>query len=88
MQLYVEGEVPERLRATGQTVLGTVMSVGAVLSHLWAGAALETWGADAPYLISGPLAIVLGLCAWLFLRPQGEEISPWSSHGIEAGAGD
>ena len=29
--LYVEGEIPARLRATGQTVLGTVMGIGSVL---------------------------------------------------------
>ncbi len=70
MQLYVEAEVPDRLRATGQTMLGTVMSVGAVLSHVWAGTALEHWGANAPYLISGPLSIGLGVLAWFFLRAQ------------------
>lgn len=67
MQLYVEGEVPDRLRATGQTVLGAVMSIGAVLSHLWAGMALEHLGPNAPYLISGPLSIGLGIYAWFFL---------------------
>jgi len=70
MQLYVEGEVPARLRATGQTVLGTVMSIGAVLSHLWAGTALGHLGATAPYLIAGPLALGLGIGAWFFLHPQ------------------
>jgi len=72
MQLYVEGEVPARLRATGQAVLGTVMSLGAVLSHLWAGAALEHLGASAPYLISGPISIGLGIYAWFFLRAEAE----------------
>jgi PPP family 3-phenylpropionic acid transporter len=76
MQLYVEAEVPSRLRATGQTVLGTAMSLGAVLSHLWAGAALEHLGANAPYLISGPLSIVLGIYAWFFLRAQAEAATP------------
>ena len=68
MQLYVEGEVPERLRVTGQTLLGAMMSMGAVLSHLWAGLALERLGADAPYLIAGPAALGLGVSAWFFLR--------------------
>ncbi len=77
MQLYVEGEVPDRLRATGQTVLGTVMSIGAVLSHLWAGAALEHLGANAPYLISGPISIGLGIYAWFFLEAKVDRsISP------------
>jgi PPP family 3-phenylpropionic acid transporter len=76
MQLYVEGEVPSRLRATGQTILGTAMSLGAVLSHLWAGAALEYLGANAPYLISGPISIGLGIYAWFFLRPQTEATTP------------
>lgn len=70
MQLYVEGEVPDRLRATGQTVLGAVMSMGAVVSHLWGGAALEHLGADGPYLIAGPMSICLGIFAWYFLRAQ------------------
>lgn len=73
MQLYVEGEVPARLRVTGQTLLGTVMSTGAVLSHLWAGTALEHLGAGAPYLIAGPLAIALGCAAWFFLHPQADD---------------
>ncbi|MGR8947892.1 MAG: MFS transporter [Gammaproteobacteria bacterium] len=70
MQLYVEAEVPARLRATGQTVLGAVMSIGAVISHLWAGVALEQWGANAPYLIAAPVSIALGLSAWFFLHEQ------------------
>lgn len=70
MQLYVEAEVPDRLRATGQTVLGAVMSIGAVMSHLWAGVALEYWGANAPYLISGPVSVGLGIAAWFFLKAQ------------------
>jgi PPP family 3-phenylpropionic acid transporter len=78
MQLYVEGEVPGRLRVTGQTILGTAMSLGAVLSHLWAGAALEHLGANAPYLISGPISIGLGIYAWFFLRPQAEAATPHS----------
>ena len=70
MQLYVEGEVPDRLRATGQTVLSTVMSLGAALSHLWAGTALEHVGVNAPYLIAAPASIVLGVFAWFYLHPQ------------------
>jgi len=70
MQLYVEGEVPDRLRATGQTVLGAVMSMGAVISHLWGGLALEYLGADGPYLIAGPISICLGIFSWHFLRAQ------------------
>lgn len=70
MQLYVEGEVPDRLRATGQTVLGAVMSMGAVVSHLWGGVALEHLGADGPYLIAGPISIGLGTFAWYFLHAQ------------------
>jgi len=71
MQLYVEGEVPEQLRVTGQTLLGMMMSVGAVLSHLWCGLALGRFGADAPYLIAGPAALGLGVMAWFFLRAPG-----------------
>jgi len=72
MQLFVEQEVPARLRATGQTLLGTVMSIGTVLSHLWVGAALEHLGANAPYLIAGPIALGLGVCAWFFLGTKGD----------------
>ena len=70
MQLYVEGEVPDRLRSTGQAVLGTVMSMGAVVSHLWAGITLDHIDIDAPYLISAPLSIALGVSAWFFLHDQ------------------
>ena len=76
MQLYVEATVPERLRATGQTVLGAVMSIGAVGSHLWGGFALEHMGSDAPYLLAGPGAIVLGLLALPFLRTPVQERPP------------
>lgn len=78
MQLYVEGEIPDRLRATGQTVLGTVMGIGSVLSHLWAGTALEHLGANAPYLISGPISIGLGIYAWFFLQAQAGTANPRS----------
>ena len=70
MQLYVEGEVPEALRVTGQTLLGTVMSIGSVLSHLWAGFALEHFGPSVPYFVSGMASIALGVFAWFFLRPR------------------
>ena len=70
MQLYVEGEVPEALRVTGQTLLGTVMSLGSVLSHLWAGFALEHFGPNVPYFVSGIASIALGVFAWFFLRPR------------------
>lgn len=75
MQLFVEGEVPERLRATGQTLLGTVMSLGAVISQLWAGVALEHLGANGPYLIAGPIAIGLGAAAWFLLGDNPERSS-------------
>lgn len=67
MQLYVEEEISPHLRATGQTILGTIMGLGAVISHLWAGIALEHLGSSAPYLIAGPASIVLGIYAWHFL---------------------
>jgi PPP family 3-phenylpropionic acid transporter len=67
MQLYVEGAVPARLRATGQTVLGTVISAGAVLSNLWVGFALERFGATTPYVVAGFGGIALGSIAWRIL---------------------
>ena len=68
MQLYVEGAVPERLRSTGQTVLGTVISAGAVLSNLWVGFALDRFGATVPYLVAGFGGITLAGVAWFVLR--------------------
>jgi len=70
MQLYVEKEVPDRLRSSGQAILTTVIGLGSVLSHLWTGIALEKYGASYPYYISGSLALVLGYFAWVFLPSQ------------------
>ena len=68
MQLYVEQEVPENLRATGQTLLGAIMGLGAVISHLWTGIVLEHIGSSVPYLIAGSMSITLGIYGWFFLE--------------------
>ena len=67
MQLFVENEVPDKIRVTGQALLGATMGLGAVISHLWFGFTLEHLGADMPYLITGTVAILLGLAAWFIL---------------------
>ena len=67
MQLFVENEVPDKIRVTGQALLGATMGLGAVISHLWFGFTLEHLGAEMPYLITGTMAILLGLAAWFIL---------------------
>ena len=71
MQLFVEEEVPDKIRVTGQTLLGATMAFGAVISHLWSGFVLEHLGAEMPYLIAGSLSLLLGLAAWFFLDRTG-----------------
>jgi PPP family 3-phenylpropionic acid transporter len=70
-QVYVEETVPERLRATGQSLVTMVgVSLGGVLSSLAAGWLLEHAGADAPYLWGGAAALMLGVSVpWLLPRP-------------------
>jgi len=70
MQLYVEQEVPENLRATGQTLLGAIMGFGAVISHLWTGLVLEHIGTNVPYLAAGSMSIALGIYGWFFLEKK------------------
>ena len=67
MQLFVENEVPDKIRVTGQALLGATMGLGAVISHLWFGFTLEHLGVEIPYLITGTMAILLGLAAWFIL---------------------
>lgn len=71
LPLYVEQVVPESLRSTGQGVLAMLgNSLGGITSYLFAGWLLEHHGPDAPYLVGGVAALVLGLLLPLLLpRP-------------------
>jgi PPP family 3-phenylpropionic acid transporter len=70
--LYVESVVPERLRSTGQGMLGMIgMSCAGMFSSICAGWLLEHFGADAPYRIGGACALLLGLALPLILpKPE------------------
>lgn len=66
--LYVESVVPEQLRATAQNLLAMVgVSVGGLISNLFAGALIDASGADAPYQVGGFGALVVAalLPFWL-----------------------
>jgi PPP family 3-phenylpropionic acid transporter len=69
--LYVEASVPERLRSTGQNVLAMLgVSLGGITSNLASGWLHDRFGIDAPYLVGGLAALVLGaLVPWLLPAP-------------------
>jgi PPP family 3-phenylpropionic acid transporter len=68
--LYVDSVVPERLRSTGQGVLAMFgISLGGISSNLSAGWLLEHAGPNAPYVVGGFGAIVLGAFIRLILPP-------------------
>ncbi len=80
VQLYVEVVVPERLRSTGQTVVGMIgVSLASVLSAGAGGLLMEHVGPMSPFLWGGLGAI--GLAA---LTPV---LLPRPSRPVEAGAG-
>ncbi len=82
--LYVEAVVPERLRSTGQGVLGMIgVSLGGIGSNLGAGWLLEHVGPSAPYAIGGIGALALGVLVPVLLPPASR---PAPAEG-EAGAG-
>ncbi len=63
--LYLEQAVPERLRATGQTVISAAgLGAGAVVSNAGAGWLLQHYGASAPYAVAGLGFLVLGLLVY------------------------
>ena len=70
--LYVEASVPERLRSTGQNVLAMLgVGVGGITSNLAAGLLHDRFGTDAPYLVGGIGALLLGaLVPWLLPAPS------------------
>jgi MFS transporter, PPP family, 3-phenylpropionic acid transporter len=70
--LYVESVVPEELRATAQNVLAMVgVSVGGLLSNLFAGVLLDASGVDAPYRVGGFGALlVAAMLPWWLPAPR------------------
>jgi len=70
--LYLEAIVPERLRSTGQSLLSVMsIGIGGTLSTIGSGALLHAYGPDAPFLVGGIGAIVLGLAATILLPRPG-----------------
>ena len=70
--LYIEQVVPERLRSTAQALYALCGgAIGASLSNVVCGILLEHYGADAPYLMGGVGALLLGLVVpWLLPAPE------------------
>jgi PPP family 3-phenylpropionic acid transporter len=68
--LYIDAVVPERLRSTGQGLLAMVgISLGGIISYLGAGWLLENVGPNAPYLVGGIGALILGCAIPLIIPP-------------------
>jgi len=76
--LYVEQVVPERLRSTGQGVLGMMgVCIGGIVSNLGAGWLLERVGASTPYVVGGLGGLALALLLPLLLpRPHRPPAEP------------
>jgi PPP family 3-phenylpropionic acid transporter len=76
--LYVESVVPERLRSTGQGLLGMVgFSCAGMFSSLGTGWMLEHLGPDMAYRIGGAGALLLGVTLLFILpRPKRPEPAP------------
>jgi hypothetical protein len=70
--LYLEAVAPEQLRSTGQALLAMVgIGWGGTASNAAAGWLLENMGTNAPYLLGGVGALVLGcLVPWILPRPD------------------
>jgi MFS family permease len=82
--LYVEAVVPQRLRSTGQGMLGMIgVSLGGISSYLAAGWLFETAGADAPYLAGGIGALVLGCAIPLIIPPPARAAAVEGEEGDE-----
>ncbi len=72
--LYAETVVPERLRATAQGVLAMLgYSLAGILASVAFGAAIDTFGPDLPYRVSGLLALALAASVPWLLR-EGERV--------------
>ncbi len=82
--LYVEAVVPQRLRSTGQGMLGMIgISLGGISSYLAAGWLFETAGANAPYLAGGIGALVLGCAIPLIIPPPARAAAVEGEEGDE-----
>jgi MFS family permease len=70
--LYLDAVVPERLRSTGQALLSMVgMGIGGIVSNAGAGWLLEYVGPNAPYVVGGIGALVIGsLVYWILPSPE------------------
>jgi PPP family 3-phenylpropionic acid transporter len=66
--VYVESLIPQRLRSTGQGLLMTLgASIGGILSATVSGWLIDRFDANAPYLVGGVGAILVGLVGSFFL---------------------
>lgn len=76
--LYLDEIVPERLRSTGQGLLAVAgVGIGGIASSLIAGWLLHQFGANAPYVIGGAGALVVGLATpWLLPVPSRLVVEP------------
>ena len=68
--LYVDRVAPGRLRSTAQGLVAMVgLGLGGIASNTAAGWILDHFGANAPYLIGGAGALVVGLAIHWILPP-------------------
>ncbi len=68
--LYLDTVAPERLRSTAQALLSMVgMGIAGIASNTGAGWLLDNVGPDAPYIVGGIGALVLGSLVWWILPP-------------------
>lgn len=73
--LYLDAVAPEQLRSTAQGLYSMVgMGLAGIVSNLGAGWLLENVGIDAPYLVGGIGALVLGGFTW-YLLPEPEKFN-------------
>lgn len=72
--LYVDRVAPGRLRSTAQGLVAMVgLGLGGIASNTAAGWILDHFGANAPYLIGGAGALVVGLAIGWILPPVTHE---------------
>lgn len=68
--LYLEAIVPSELRSSAQTIVSTLsIGIGSLLSNTVSGWLMDHAGVEAPYLMGGIGALLLGLCATWILPP-------------------
>jgi PPP family 3-phenylpropionic acid transporter len=81
--LYLDAVVPKRLRSTGQALLSVVgMGIAGMASNIGSGWLLEHMGPDAPYIVGGIGALVLG-CLVPWILPAPEEIPVRDGEGAD-----